>query len=178
MENPSIVGIINGWGVVAPSTSVVNELVLPSLVTCGFYICAFAHSIVGGTPVLQVGGGIVYDTVGLEVGMLILEDGIGEDFVEVGREPAHGEGYLGPLGVDGGELLFVYRDVLGVAVVVLNKLKRLHEPTARDAVGVVDIALVGFDLDHVVARPGMLVDTVPAGFLEGFLGLFSCSLLF
>ena len=49
---------------------------------------------VGGAPVFKVEGRIGHDVVGLEVGVLILEEGIGGDFAEVGREPAHGEGKI------------------------------------------------------------------------------------
>ena len=77
--------------------------------------------------------------------MLILEEGIGGDFAEVGREPAHGEVHLGQLVGGGGELLPVNRDVLGVAVVAFDKLERLHEHAARAAARIVDLALVGLD---------------------------------
>ena len=76
VENPGVVGIAGGRGVVAVPASVVDELV-------------------GAAPVLQVEGGIGHDVVGLEVGVLILEEGIGGDFAELGGEPAHGEVHLG-----------------------------------------------------------------------------------
>lgn len=126
VENPGVVGIAGGRGVVAVPASVVDELV-------------------GGPPVAQVEGRIGHDVVGLEVGVLILEEGIGGDFAEVGRESAHGEVHLGQLVGGGGELLPVNRDVLGVAVVAFDKLERLHEHAARAATGVVDLALVGLD---------------------------------
>jgi len=45
--------------------------------------------------------------------------------------------------------------ILGIAVVALHKLERLHEHTARTAAGVVDLALVGLDhfrdqIDHTL----------------------------
>ena len=116
VENPGVVGIAGGRGVVAVPASVVDELV-------------------GTAPVLQVEGGIGHDVVGLEVGVLILEEGIGGDFAEVGREPAHGEVHLGQLVGGGGELLPVNRDVLGVAVVAFHKLERLHEHAAEPQQG-------------------------------------------
>ena len=44
--------------------------------------------------------------------MLILEEGIGGDFAEVGEVPAHGEVHFGQLVGGGGELLPVDGDVL------------------------------------------------------------------
>lgn len=126
VENPGVVGIAGGRGVVAAPASVVDEFVGPA-------------------PVLQVEGRIGHDVVGLEVGVLILEEGIGGDFAEVGGEPAHGEIHLGQLVGGAGELLPVNRDVLGVAVVAFDKLERLHEHAARAAAGVVDLAFVGLD---------------------------------
>ena len=126
VENPGVVGIAGGRGVVAVPASVGGELV-------------------GGPPVLQVEGGIGHDVVGLEVGVLILEESIGGDFAEVGREPAHGEVHLGQLVGGGGHFLSVDGDVLGVAVVAFDKLERLHEHAARAAAGVVNLALVGLD---------------------------------
>ena len=126
MENPSVVGIAGGRGLVAVPASVVDEFV-------------------GAAPVLQVEGGIGHDVVGLEVGVLILEKGVGGDFTEVGGEPAHGEVHLGQLVGGGGELLPVDGDVLLVAVVAFDKLDGLHEHAARAAAGVVDFAPVGLD---------------------------------
>ena len=126
VENPGVVGIAGGRGVVAVPACVVDELV-------------------GAAPVLQVEGGIGHDVVGLEVGVLILEEGIGGDFAEVGGEPAHGEVHLGQLVGGGGELLPVDGDVLGAAVVAFDKLDRLHEHAAGAAAGVVDLAFVGLD---------------------------------
>lgn len=113
-------------GVVAVPASVVDEFV-------------------GAAPVLQVEGGIGHDVVGLEVGVLILEEGIGGDVPEVGGEPAHGEVHLGQLVGGGGEFLPVDGDVLFAAVVAFDKLDRLHEHAARAAAGVVDLAFVGLD---------------------------------
>ena len=88
---------------------------------------------------------VVAFAVGLEVGVLVLEEGIGGDFAELGREPAHGEVHLGQLVGGGGELLPVNRDVFLAAVVAFDKLERLHEHAARAAAGVVDLAFVGLD---------------------------------
>lgn len=126
VENPGVVGIAGGRGVVAVPASVVPEFV-------------------GAAPVLQVEGGISHDVVGLEVGVLILEEGIGGDFPEVGGEPAHREVHLGQLVGGGGELLPVDGDVLGVAVVAFDEFERLHEHAAGATAGVVDLALVGLD---------------------------------
>ena len=128
VENPSVVGIAGGRGVVAVPASVVDEFV-------------------GSAPVLQIEGGIGHDVVGLEVGVLILEEGIGGDFAEVGGEPAHGEVHLGQLVGGGGELLPVDGDVLLASVVAFDKFDGLDEHAAGAAAGVVDFAFVG--LDHL-----------------------------
>ena len=126
VEYPGVVGIAGGRGVVAVPASVVDEFV-------------------GAAPVLQVEGGIGHDVVGLEVGVLILEEGVGGDFAEVGGEPAHGEVHLGQLVGGGGELLPVDGDVLFAAVVAFDKLDGLDEHAAGAAAGVVDLAFVGLD---------------------------------
>ena len=130
VENPGVVGPAlrgtGGRGVVAVPASVVDEFV-------------------GAAPVLQVEGGIGHDVVGLEVGVLILEEGVGGDFAEVGGEPAHGEVHLGQLVGGGGELLPVDGDVLLVAVVAFDKFDGLDEHAAGAAAGVVDLAFVGLD---------------------------------
>ncbi len=126
VENPGVVGIAGGRGVVAVPASVVDEFV-------------------GAAPVLQVEGGIGHDVVGLEVGVLILEEGVGGDFAEVGGEPAHGEVHLGQLVGGGGELLPVDGDVFLAAVVAFDKLDGLDEHAAGAAAGVVDLAFVGLD---------------------------------
>ena len=77
--------------------------------------------------------------------MLILEEGVGGDFAEVGGEPAHCEVHLGQLVGGGGELLPVDGDVLLAAVVAFDKLDGLDEHAAGAAAGVVDFAPVGLD---------------------------------
>ena len=136
VQNPGVVGIAGGRGVVAVPAGVAAELV-------------------GTAPVLQVERGIGHDVVGLEVGVLILEEGVGGDFAEVGGEPAHREVHLGELVGGGGELLSVNRDVLGVAVVAFDELERLHEHAAGATAGVVDFAFVGLnhfgdEIDHAL----------------------------
>ena len=126
VENPGVVGIAGGRGVVAVPASVVDEFV-------------------GAAPVLQVEGGIGHDVVGLEVGVLILEEGIGGDVPEVGGEPAHGEVHLGQLVGGGGELLPVDRDVLLAAVVAFDKFDRLDEHAAGAAARIINLAFVGLD---------------------------------
>ena len=96
-------------------------------------------------PVLQVEGWVGHDVVGLEVGVLVLEEGIGGDFPEVGGEAAHGEVHLGQLVGGGGDLLPVDGDVLGVAVVASTNLSDCTNMPPGAAAGVVDLALVGLD---------------------------------
>jgi len=112
VENPGVVGIAGGRGVVAAPAGVVDKFV-------------------GSPPVLQVEGRVGHDVVGLEVGVLVFEKGVGRHFAEVGGEAAHGEIHLGQLVGGVGHLLPVNGDVLGVAVVALDELE---EDQAEDDV--------------------------------------------
>lgn len=89
MENPGVVGIAGGRGVVAVPASVVDSVVLrfshDLRLAFGFKNCALAHGSVGAAPVLQVEGRIGHDVVGLEVGgehgWIVYMDGQdGQDF--------------------------------------------------------------------------------------------------
>ena len=68
VEDPGVVGIAGGRGLVAVPASVVDEFVGPRQ----------SFRLKGDSP----------DVVGLEVGVLVLEEGVGGDFAEVGGEAA------------------------------------------------------------------------------------------
>jgi len=113
VENPSVVSITSGWGVVAVPASVVDEFI-------------------GGAPVLQIEGRICHNEISLEVGVLILEEGVGGYFAEVGREAAHSEVHPCQLVGGGGELLPVDGDVLLAAVAKLDGLDENAEQLVRN----------------------------------------------
>ncbi len=89
--------------------------------------------------------------------MLVLEERIGWNVAQIGRQSSHRQVHLGQLLRGGRELLTVHRDVFGIAMVRLHELQRLHKHPAAAAAWIVDFAFVRLDhfrdqIHHALGR--------------------------
>lgn len=134
--NPGIVGITGGRNLIAVPAGINGQFV-------------------GSPPGLHIEGRIGHDVIGLQIRVLILEEGVGRDVSQIDRKTANRLGHLGQLVGDGRVFLPVDRDIHGIPMVVLHKLQRLHKHPPRPKAGVVDDAFVRFDyfrnqIDHTL----------------------------
>jgi len=82
------------------------------------------------TPFLEVEGRIGHDEVGLQIFVLILEEGISRNLTQIAGDAANGQVHLRQLVGGAGVFLPVDGDVLLAALVILDKLDRLYEHAA------------------------------------------------
>ena len=103
VQNPAVVGVASGRHLVS----------CPARVVAQFVACA---------PCLQVEGRISHDEVGLEVQVLVPEEGVGGYFAQIAGDAANGQVHLGQFVGGAGLLLPIDGDVPLVALVVLDEL--------------------------------------------------------
>ena len=112
---PGKVGVAGGRRAVLPA-HVVQKFVLP--------------------PVRKVEGRVRQNEVRLELGVAVIEEGIGVVLAQVGLNAADGQVHLRHLPGGGVGVLAEYGNPVDVAAVVLHELGRLHEHAAAAAAGV------------------------------------------
>ena len=127
MLEPGKVGVARRGRAVLPA-HIVQQLVLP--------------------PVGQVEGRVCHDEVRLQLGVAVVEEGVGAELAQVGLNAPDGQVHLGHLPGGGVGVLPIDGNLVDVAAVVLHELGRLDEHTAAAAAGVVDPAVVGLQNLH------------------------------
>ena len=87
-------------------------------------------------PAGEVEGRIGHDVVGFELGMTVVEEGVGVKLAQVRLNSSDGQVHLRHLPGGGVGVLTEYGNPVDVAAVVLHELGRLHEHAAAAATGV------------------------------------------
>ena len=94
-------------------------------------------------PTGEVEGRIGHDVVRLELGVAVVEEGIGVEFAQIRLDSPDGQVHLCHLPGGGVGVLSKYRNLVNVAAMVLNELCGLDKHPARAAAGIVDAAIEG-----------------------------------
>ena len=124
---PGKVGIVR-WGRAVLPAHIVQQLVLP--------------------PVGQIEGRVCQDEVGLQLGVGVVEEGIGAELAQVSLNPPDGQVHLGHLPGGGVGVLAKDGNPVDVAPVIFNEFGGLDEHAAAAAAGVIDPAIKGLQDLH------------------------------
>ena len=121
MLEPSKVGVVRRGRAVLPP-HIVQQLVL--------------------SPAGQIEGRVSHDEVRLQLGVAVVEEGVGAELAQVGLNATDGQIHLGHLPGGGVGVLSKDGNLVDVAAVVLNEFGRLDKHAAAAAAGVVYPAIV------------------------------------